>query len=140
MGVVDSIREMLTGKSSVQMVADDPHMAAEILLLVRMMFADGQLTDGELERFKKICETTFEIPSDDVPEVVQFLRDFGYETSGEQAAGLFADLPQERKQILLQHLLSIARADHFVHEKEGALIAKIAGVLGFTPEQVRAAL
>ncbi|MEE9375105.1 MAG: TerB family tellurite resistance protein [Rhizobiaceae bacterium] len=135
--ILDSIKELLSKKSSVQMVADDPHMASEILLLVRMMFADGELSSEELILFKKICKSFFSIPEEDVPEVIRFLKDFGYETSGEQAAATFLDMPEERKRVLMRHLITMARADQTLHETEVSLIARVARVLGFTPAQVR---
>jgi len=137
MSLLDSLKDLLTSKSSVQMVADNPEMASEILLLVRMMFADGQMTALELELFKNICESVFNIPEDDVPNVIQFLQDYGYETSGEQAAATFSHMPDERKQTLLVHLLSMARADRRLHEKEADLIARVAAVLGYSPQQIR---
>ncbi|MCJ8311036.1 MAG: TerB family tellurite resistance protein [Hyphomicrobiales bacterium] len=127
---------MLTNKSSVQMVADDPHLASEIMLLVRMMFIDGELNGPELELFKQYCHSVFDIPEEDVPEVVKFLREYGYETSGEQAAAVFSEMPGERKAQLLGKLITMARADNVLHEKEVDLIARVSRVLGYTPEQV----
>ncbi len=137
MSLLNSIRDMLVGKSSVQMVADDPEMASEILLLVRMMFADGKMTERELELFKNICETVFNIPEADVPDVILFLKEYGYETSGEQAAATFENMPGERKRDLLVHLISMARADSRLHTNEADLIVRVARILGYTPEQVR---
>lgn len=136
MRILDSIRTMLTNKSSVQMVADDPHLASEIMLLVRMMFIDGELNGPELELFKQYCHSVFDIPEEDVPEVVKFLREYGYETSGEQAAAVFSEMPGERKAQLLGKLITMARADNVLHEKEVDLIARVSRVLGYTPEQV----
>ncbi len=140
MRILDSIKEMLSNKSSVQMVADDPHMASEILLLVRMMFADGELSGDELSLFKQICSSVFSIPEEDVPEVIRFLKEYGYETSGEQAAATFLDMTDERKKLLLGHLISMARADKEMHKSEVELITRVAKVLGITPEQIRAGL
>ena len=136
MRILDSIRTMLTNKSSVQIVADDPHLASEIMLLVRMMFIDGELNGPELELFKQYCHSVFDIPEEDVPEVVKFLREYGYETSGEQAAAVFSEMPGERKAQLLGKLITMARADNVLHEKEVDLIARVSRVLGYTPEQV----
>lgn len=136
MRILDSIRTMLTNKSSVQMVADDPHLASEIMLLVRMMFIDGELNGPELELFQQYCHSVFDIPEQDVPEVIKFLREYGYETSGEQAAAIFSEMPGERKAELLGKLITMARADNVLHEKEVDLIARVSRVLGYTPEQV----
>lgn len=136
MRVLDSIKAAIGNKSSVQMVADDRHLASEILLLVRMMYIDGELQGAELELFKQFCSTTFDIPEADVPDVIKFLREYGYETSGEQAAAIFSDMPQERKVQLIQHMVTMAQADDVLHDNEVDLIARVSRVLGFSPQQV----
>lgn len=140
MRVLDGIRDMLTARSSVQMVADDPVMAAQIMLLVRVMFADGNLTGEELALFKGLCKTVFGIPEGDVPEVIHYLRDYGYETSGEQAALDFQNMPAEDRRKLMVQLITMARIDKQIHAKEADLITRVGRVLGFNDEQVRAAL
>ncbi|MEL6505723.1 MAG: TerB family tellurite resistance protein [Pseudomonadota bacterium] len=140
MRVLDGIRDMLTARSSVKMVADDPVKAAQIMLLVRVMFADGNLTGEELALFKGLCKTLFEIPEKDVPDVIHYLRDYGYETSGEQAALDFQDMPVEERRKLLVQLITMARVDKQIHAKEADLITRVGRVLGFSQEQVRAAL
>ena len=140
MRILDYLREMLPEKSSVQMVADDPHMAAEIMLLVRMMFADGALVGAELDLFKSICQSVFDIPDEDVSEVVTFLKEYGYETSGEQAAAEFQDMSYERKKSLLLQMISMAKADQILHEGELDLIARTAEVLGVAPEDIQSEL
>ena len=137
MRILDSIGTLLKSKSSVQMVADDPHMASEIMLLVRKMFIDGQLDGPELDLFKQYCHSMFGIPEDEVPQVIKFLGEYGYETSGEQAAAVFAEMPGERKAELLGKLITMARADNVLHEKEVDLIARVSRVLGYTPQQVQ---
>ncbi|MDA8870821.1 TerB family tellurite resistance protein [Rhizobiaceae bacterium] len=138
MKILDDIRDLLSTRSSVQMVADDPHMAAEIMLLVRMMFADGMLDPEEMKLFKHMCRSLFEIPEEDVPGVIEYLRDTGYETTGEQAAALYRDMPDERRRALLGHLLAMARADERLHDNEADMISRCARAMGYTDAQVRA--
>ena len=140
MRILDYLREKLPEKSSVQMVADDPHMAAEILLLVRMMFADGELVGEELNFFKYVCQSVFKIPDQDVPEVIKFLKAYGYETSGEQAASEFQSMPYDRKRLLLRQMILMAKADQILHEGELDLIARTAEVLGISPEDFKSEL
>ncbi|MEL6946252.1 MAG: TerB family tellurite resistance protein [Pseudomonadota bacterium] len=140
MRILDALGDYLQSKSSVQMVADDPLLAAEMLLLVRIMFADGGLTGEELTLFKSICSETFGIPEEDVPDVIRYLRETGYETSGKQAALMFEGMSAARKQRVLSHVVSLARADLKLHVNEADLIERIAKALGYGPEQVRALL
>lgn len=136
MRVLDAIADMLSSRSRVQIVADDPHLASELLLLIRMMFADGELKEGELEYFRQLCSGTFDIPEEEISGVIRFLKQTGYETTGEQAASTFLDMPEERRFRLINHLLSMARADAVLHESEVELIARVAGVFGYTPAEV----
>ena len=137
MKLIDGISQLLSKKSAVQMVADDPHLAAEILLLLRMMYADGKTSGEELALFKSMCGTLFGIKEKEVAEVVKYLADFGYETTGEQAASMFKDLDEDRKREVLVHLITMARADTAIHEDEAGLIARVADVLGFREDDVR---
>ena len=136
MRVLDGIKEWLSQRSSVQMVADDPQMASEILLLLRTMFADGKMASEEINMFKMFCSTIFHIPEEDVPDVIRFLKEYGYETSGEQAAAMFADFPEKRRRELLVHLVSMARADNVVHQQETEMIERVAKTLNFPLEEV----
>ena len=101
-----------------------------------MMFADGELRAEELENFKRICKIAFNIPEDDVLQVVQYLREIGYETTAEDAAAMFEELDAERKRTLLVHMLSIAKSDNDLHADEVELIRKTASVLGLSAQDI----
>ena len=137
--LLKSLREFVEGNRSVRKVADDIELTSELILLVRMMFADGELKAEEIGNFKRICTTAFDIPEEDVPEVLQYLKDYGYETSAADAAAMFAELPVERKKALLVHMLSIAKSDDELHGDEAELIRRTASNLGMRPEDIRAA-
>ena len=137
MKIIDGIRDMLTSKSAVQMVADDPQMAAELLLLLRLIFVDGEMAPDELKMFKLMCRTLFKMDEEDVPEVIRFLKDYGYETSGAQAAAMFTDMDPKRKQELMVNLITMARADYQIHENEVDLISRVGQMLGYTPEEIK---
>jgi len=140
MRVLDGIRDILTRKGGVQMVADDPQMAAEILLLLRTMFVDGKMQPQELVLFKSLCKTVFHIDEKDVPEVIQYLTEVSYETSSDQAAALFRDMKEERKVELLKHLLMMAMADDVYNDHEREIISRVALALGYSEEEVRTLL
>ena len=136
MVIVDKIRGWIDQDKSVRMVADDLQLTSELILLVRMMFADGTLRPEELENFKNICRIAFDIPEEDVPKVIEYLQDFGYETSIDDAVAMFDGLEWERKKTLLVHLLSIAKSDNLVHDNEAELIRRISDLLGVTAEDI----
>ncbi len=134
--VIDKIRGWLDQDKSVRMVAEDIQLTSELILLVRMMFADGTLRPQELENFKNICRIAFDIPEEDVPKVIEYLQDFGYETSVSDAVAMFEGMEWERKKTLLVHLLSIAKSDNLVHDNEAELLRRISDLLGVTAEDI----
>ncbi|MDJ0612276.1 MAG: TerB family tellurite resistance protein [Rhizobiaceae bacterium] len=136
MKILDGIRGLLEKDSSVKRVAEDLHLTSELILLVRMIFADGEMKPEELQNFKRICKIAFDIPENDVPEVVKYLQDYGYETTAGDAAAMFSSLDEERKKSLLLHLMSIAKADNVVHEGEVDMIRKVAEILGVSGEDL----
>lgn len=113
-------------------VANDAQLTAELILLVRMMFADGQMTQDEIDKFTQICESRFDIPAEDMAQVIQFLADFGYETTAMNAAGIFEDLDFETKRTLMRHMVQIAQSDDELDPRESLLLQRTADVLGPT--------
>jgi len=138
-GILKSVRKFVEGNQSVRRVADDIELTSELILLVRMIFADGELKKEEFENFARICETAFAIPAADVPDVLRFLKEFGYETKAANAASIFSDLSVTRKRSLLIHMLSVAKSDDELHADEAELIRRTATLLGLTPADITAA-
>ena len=132
MTILDSFRALLDQGKTVRRVADDEQLTAELILLVRIMFADGEMTGDELEKFKEICATRCDIPEKDIPEVVKYLVDFGYETTAENAAGMFSEMDVERKRAILRRMVRIAHSDDHLDPRESLLIQKTADTLGLT--------
>jgi uncharacterized tellurite resistance protein B-like protein len=64
-GLLAQIREIFEGDPGVRKVADDPVLSAELLLLFRMILADGQVSDTEMAVFRRICAESFEIAKAD---------------------------------------------------------------------------
>lgn len=136
MYVIDEIKNWLDSDKSVKMVAEDLQLTSELILLVRMMFADGTLKPEELRNFKRICKIAFGIPENDVPKVIEYLQDFGYETTIEDAVAMFQELELERKQTLLVHLFSIAKSDNEVHSNEADMMRRVSELLGLTADDI----
>jgi len=137
-GILRSIRDFIEGNRSVRKIADDPSLTSELILLLRMMLADGELRPEEMANFKRLCQTAFDIPEADVPQVLQYLKDFGYATTAADAASLFAELEPQRKRSLLLHMLSIAKSDDELHANEAELIRRTAEALGLGAADIEA--
>ena len=134
--IVEAVRSYFDADKSVRKVADDVELTAELILLIRMMFADGRLAKRELINFKRICKNAFDIPEDDVAAVIEYLKETGYETTAEEAAAMFAELDPERQRGLLVHMLSIAKSDDELHADEISLIRRTAQVLGMNADDL----
>ena len=52
--IVDQIKDWLEADKSVKRVAEDLQLTSELILLVRMIFADGEMRPEELANFKRI--------------------------------------------------------------------------------------
>jgi uncharacterized tellurite resistance protein B-like protein len=134
--IFDRIAAFIGTKSAVQKVADDPVLTAELILLLHVAFAGGKAEKPEYDAILRIAANDFGISPDEFGEVAEFLKDFGYETTSDQAALVFADVPFDRKVKLLRHLLVIANADNEMNPSEANLIRKTADRLGVTPEEL----
>lgn len=132
-GLLDRLTALFEGDPGVRRVADDPVLSAELLLLFRMILADGEANAAELQAFRRLCAEHFGIPAGSLDGVIEYLRDFGYETTGSQALALFLDLPVERRRALVQHMGMMAKADRHLAEREMRLLARALEILGLQP-------
>lgn len=133
----DKFSRAIGGNPSLKKVADDLQLTSELILLVRMMFADGELKPQEMEMFKRLCKEAFGLREEDIPGILEYLKEFGYETTAWDAAQMFRERTTERKKELLVHLLNIAKADDNLDISEAELIRKTADVLGLTAEDIK---
>ncbi|MEL6437105.1 MAG: TerB family tellurite resistance protein [Pseudomonadota bacterium] len=130
-GFLDTIKTMLERDKTVRLVANDPALTAELLLLFRMMLADGTVREEELFAFKRICRSAFGLNPEAMQDVYKYLEDYGYELTAEQTAEIFSELPADRRQTLLDHMIQIAESDNNLDARELALLGKTADMLGF---------
>lgn len=130
------IRELFEGDPAVRKVADDPALSAEILLLFRMVLADGEVDEAELETLRRICADSFGIDEDSFRKVVRYLQDYGYETNTAQALAIFRGYPHGRRVELARHLAEIAKADDELSRQEVRLLARTLEVLRLDPREV----
>ncbi|MBR2688636.1 MAG: TerB family tellurite resistance protein [Aquamicrobium sp.] len=134
--LLDRIRSIFEGDPGVRKVADDPVLSAELLMLFRMILADGSVSESEMEAFRRICSGSFGIPEDSVDAVIEYLNEYGYETNGSQAIAMFRDLDVERRRLLAQHMAEIAKADHHLADNEVKLLRRTLELLDISPVDV----
>ena len=58
-GLLDNVIAVFDGDPGVRKVADDPVLSAELLLLFRMILADGAVSESEMAVFRRICREAF---------------------------------------------------------------------------------
>ncbi|MEM0899035.1 MAG: TerB family tellurite resistance protein [Pseudomonadota bacterium] len=131
MSVLETIKERLTGDPAVKLVSNDPALTAELLLLFRVMLADGLIKEEEVAMFKRICSDAFGLDPDHMDGVYQYLQDFAYEMTAKQATDLFRDQPLERRKLLLDHMIAIAEADADLDVNEVRVLHRTSDILGF---------
>ncbi len=131
--LLDQIRSIFDGDPGVRKVADDPVLSAELLMLFRMILADGSVSESEMETFRRICRESFNIPEASMDKVIDYLNDSGYETSGSQAMALFQELDVDRRKLLARHMAEIAKADRHLAENEVKLLRRTLDILGISP-------
>ena len=129
--LADRVRGFLDQHSSVNKVAHDPVLTAELLLLVRMSFADRTVEPAEADAFATICTRLLGLNGDELTDILKYLHDFGYETTDAQAAEMLAGLDEARKREILDHLATVARADGEIDARERRLLEATARRLGF---------
>jgi len=129
--ILETIRAKVEGDRSVRLVAEDPAITAELLLLFRVMLADGQVRDEELVAFKRICEDAFGLDPENMEGVYQYLEDYAYEITASQATEMFKQQPRERRQALLDHMIAIAESDSHLDKNEIHVIKRTSAILGF---------
>ena len=132
-GLLSQLKSMFDGDPGVRKVADDPALSAELLLLFRMILADGVVQDAEMEMFRRICRDAFGIADESFDGVVEYLNDFGYETNGAQAISLFQELDLDRRKLLARHMADIAKSDQQLAENEVRLLRRTLDLLGISP-------
>ncbi len=135
-GMLARIRSLFEGDPGVRKVADDPVLSAELLLLFRMILADGSVSDAEMETLRRICRDSFGIPETSMDAVIDYLNEIGYETNGSQAVAMFQDLDTDRRRLLAQHMADIAKADSQLAENEVRLLRRTLEMLGLSPVDV----
>ena len=135
-GLLARLRELMQGNSSVRQVADDPALMAELLLLFRMILADGEVTARELETLRRIADMQFGIAGDDLEQVLGHLGAFGYETTPAQAIAVFREFSHERRLLLARNLADLAKADEELSQYEVRLLARVVEMLDLDPKSV----
>jgi uncharacterized tellurite resistance protein B-like protein len=135
-GLLAKLREVIQGNPSVRKVADDPALMAELLLLFRMVLADGEVRERELAAIRRIASENFGIEGGDLEKVLEHLQDFGYEITPAQAIAVFREFSPERRLLLARHMAQLAKVDEELNQYEVRLLARVVEMLDLDPKAV----
>ena len=130
------LRELLQGNASVRKVAENPALTAELLLLVRMVLADGEVRARELDALRRIATNSLGIDGDDLEQVLDHLGAFGYEITPIQAIAVFRELDMDRRISLARHMATLAKADDELSHHEIRLLARVVEILEIDPQAI----
>lgn len=119
-------------------LAEDPVRLAEILLLFRMVLADGIVQPSQLTAFERICEQNFGVSPKDMPELHALLDSPKARSYDAQAFTLLGQLDMEARTTLLEDMMRIADANIIRDERDDRLIRRTASLLGLDPGTVGA--
>ena len=100
----ENLHDTLDDNPAVKRIAANPVVAAELLLLFRMILADGVIDKAEMEMFKRICRLHFGIDDQSFHDVVRYLNFFCMEKTDAEAIGVFQSLEEVRKKELVEHM------------------------------------
>lgn len=135
-GFIDRLKRLFEGDAAVARVAEDPTLSAELMLLFRMVLADGEVAGPELETFQRICREALGIDEKGLEAVMLYLQDFGYELTEERTLETFAILPRPRRVNLARHMAQIAKSDAALSPREVELLKRAIVLLGVEPHEV----
>src|SRR5690348_12160648 len=111
-------RSLIDGDAGVRKVGDDPVLPAELLLLFRMILADGTVRESEMQVLRRVCRESFGLAQGSIDSLIEHLNEIGYETTGVQALDMFKELDFERRRQLARHLAESAKADSQLADTE----------------------
>ena len=111
-------------------LSEDPVALAEILLLFRMVLADGVVQPSQLTAFERICEQNFGINRRHIPDLHALLDSPKARSCDAKAFTLLGQLDTEARTTLLEDMMRIARASAVRNDGDERLIRRTADLLG----------
>lgn len=115
--------------------ADDAETAAELLLLLRMVLADGPLGPRESEILRRIAATGFGLCGADGEAFMQQMRVFDCKVGAGQVTGLFHGLDIERRRMLARRLVDIMEEDQQLKAREARFRGRLLALLALDPDE-----
>lgn len=137
MSLVDSIAELIgrcpDARPSVDRLSEDPVALAQILLLFRVVLADGIVEAKELAVFERICAASFDIDPADMPALHQLLESPAGRAAEADMVPLVVTLDSTERTVLLGRMKRLAEASSELKDVAERLVERTALMLGIEP-------
>jgi uncharacterized tellurite resistance protein B-like protein len=114
-------------------LAADPVALAEVLLLFRMVLADGVVRPSQLSAFEQICQQQFGLKAEDMEQLHMLLDSPQGQSSEAEAFSLIRQLDTDKRSALLGEMMLIARANAEFDASEEKQIRRMADLLELEP-------
>ena len=136
-GLLAQIRELFEGDAGVRKVADDPVLSAELLLLFRMILADGQVTDSEMAVFTPHLPRGVSASARKASRASSNISTISATRhQARRRSRCSASLTSSAARLLARHMAEIAKADSQLAENEVRLLRRTLDLLGISPVDV----
>lgn len=139
-GVLQYLAQMFSRephwRGAVGELAADPVALAEVLLLFRMVLADGVVRPSQLSAFEQICQKQFGLKTRDMEQLHALLDSPQGQNSEAEAFSLIRQLDTNKRSALLGEMMQIARANAEFDASEEKLIRRMADLLGLDPDSL----
>ncbi len=109
---------------------EDPSIVAELLLLLRLVLADGEAPPPAAALLRRIAADRVGIGAEGVEEVAQEIEHLVAAAGTGGAAAALRDMPLDRRRTLALRLAAIFAADEQCRGLQGRLAGRLAAILG----------
>lgn len=123
----------IRGAPSEDPVSEDSATRAELLFLLRLVFADGDLSSEATRQLGRIASSALAIQQDAIDEIV---REIGGPINPSQAARAFRSFDIEHRKYLARRLSRIAAADAELSRRKDHFTGRVLEILDLSPEDL----
>lgn len=110
-------------------------MVAELLMLFRMILADGEVREAELAMLRRICREAFDVEEAAFPGLMHVVEQMGVGNEL-QSVRVFRSFDHPRRVALARRMLAIAQADNELSLHEERFLVRVLDILDLQPDDL----
>lgn len=135
--LLDRMVQAVSGKQpwppALQRLSEDQVALAKVMVMFRVVLADGVVRPTQLAAFTQLCAQRFGIEPRDIQQLHALLESPVGRDSEAEASALIRQLDSAARTALLDDMIHIARANSEPDAGEDKLIRRTADLLGLEP-------